>query len=476
MSATLGAWLRHLEPDFTIGVVERLDRAAAESSDAWNNAGTGHSAFCELNYTPEGEHGHISTVKARAIASSFEVSKQLWASLAAAGALSDPSRFVRAIPHLSFVSGESGVDYLRRRYAALTSSALFQGMRWSTDPGELARWIPLMMDGREGGAPVAATSMPIGTDVNFGALTREMFAWLASSGVDLAMGREVVDLRRVDEGWSVTHRGADGERTVVARFVFLGAGGGALPLLLQSGIPEGEGYGGFPISGQWLVCRAPEVIARHHAKVYGQAASGAPPMSVPHLDTRFIQGRQELLFGPFAGFSTRFLKHGSLLDLPMSVRLGNVVPMLAAGLHNLDLTRYLIEQVVQSPEERLASLRAFVPTARLEDWTLETAGQRVQVIHRDDEEGGVLQFGTEVVASADGSIAALLGASPGASTAASIQLDVLKRCFPERFASDRWQARIRAWVPSHGRSLEDPALLAEVRSRSASILGLGAAG
>ncbi len=472
MCATLGAFLRELEPSLSITVLERLDHAAAESSDAWNNAGTGHSAFCELNYTPEDADGRIDIAKARQIAASFEVSKQLWASLAERGALSAPSQFIRPIPHLSFVHGADGVDYLRRRYQALQASPLFAGMRWSTDPGELAAWMPLVMRGRDPAEPVAATSMAIGTDVNFGALTRALFASLGRSGATLRFGREVTGIDRDGDAWRVTHGGDDGEQAVRARFVFLGAGGGALPLLLRSGIPEGHGYGGFPISGQWLVCRNPAVVEQHHAKVYGRAAVGAPPMSVPHLDTRFIQGERALLFGPYAGFSTRFLKHGSLLDLPMSLRARNVVPMLAAGLDNIDLTRYLIEQVVQSPEDRLAALRAFVPTAALEDWTLETAGQRVQIIHGDDARGGVLQFGTEVVAAADGSLAALLGASPGASTAASIQLSVLERCFPERFASAAWQSKLRELVPSLGQSLDDAALLASVRSRSAVALGL----
>lgn len=472
MSATLGTLLRAVEPGASISVIERLDHAAAESSDAWNNAGTGHSAFCELNYTPEAEDGSIDTTKASKIATSFEISKQFWASLALQGVLTDPKRFVTAIPHRTFVSGRNGIEYLRRRHTAMTRSPLFAGMEFTEDRATLEAWMPLMMDGRDATEPLAATSMALGTDVNFGALTRELFAHLARGGVQINFNREVTGLERDGDGWLVTSRDDHGEHAVRAKFVFLGAGGGSLPLLLKSGIPESKGYGGFPISGQWLVCQRQDVIDRHYAKVYGQAAVGAPPMSVPHLDTRFINGKRALLFGPYAGFSTRFLKHGSLLDLPRSLRAKNLLPMLAAGFDNTSLTRYLVEQVIQTPDERHEMLQTFVPTANLADWRLETAGQRVQVIKHDDEHGGVLEFGTEVVASADGTLAALLGASPGASTAVSIQLAVLERCFPDRYRSTEWHSRIRGLVPSFGRSLSDADLLREVRRHSGEVLGI----
>ena len=473
MSATLGTWLRHLEPDGSLVVLERLDRPAAESSDAWNNAGTGHSAFCELNYTPERD-GVVDLTKAARIAESFEVSRQLWASLVERGVLGDPAEFVRPIPHCSFTSGAEDCAFLARRYAAMRASPLFERMEWSTDRARLSEWMPLVMDGREPGTPVAATSMDLGTDVNFGALTRAMFAHLQRGGAELCFFREVTALDRCDGGWRVRTVDPDTreEAELRARFVFIGAGGGALPLLLASGIPEGRSYGGFPVSGQWLVCRDQATVARHHAKVYGKAPVGAPPMSVPHLDTRFIDGRKALLFGPYAGFSTRFLKHGSLLDLPLSVRSRNVLPMLAAGFDNLALTRYLVEQVVQSHASRMEALRAFVPTARDDDWTLEVAGQRVQVIKHDEEQGGVLEFGTEVVASADGTLAALLGASPGASTAASIQLSVLERCFPDRWASPRWRASLRELLPWDAAALgSDARTLASARERSRGCLG-----
>lgn len=477
MSATLGLFLRVLEPDWTIQVFERLPEVAAESSDAWNNAGTGHSAFCELNYTPQQADGSVDIAKALKIAEQFETSKLLWASLVEREILPDPGSFICRVPHMSFVWGDQGVDYLRTRHRTLTQHALFRDMLYSEDRSQLEAWIPLIMDGREPGTPLAATRMEIGTDVNFGALTRALFAYLASQeGFELHCAHEIRDLDRGGDGlWHLSVKAlADGSRRwLSAPFVFIGAGGGALPLLERSEIPEASGYGGFPVSGQWLICRDPAVIARHSAKVYGQAKVGAPPMSVPHLDTRRIAGEKALLFGPYAGFSTRFLKQGSLLDLPGSITLDNIAPMVSAGLQNLALTRYLFDQVTQSDQERLETLREFVPTARLEDWRLELAGQRVQIIKRDKHLGGILEFGTELVSSADGSLAALLGASPGASTSVSIMLQTLKQCFPEQLASQRWQSTLRELIPSYGRSLAgDEALALAMRERSTQLLRL----
>ena len=479
MSATLGTLLKALDPNLSIAVYERLDAVATESSDAWNNAGTGHSAFCELNYTPQRPDGSIDISKADKIAEQFEVSKQFWASLVREGLLPDPTAFIHSIPHMSFVWGAASVDYLRRRHAALLQSPLFQGLEFSDDPAQVAAWIPLVMDGRDPAAPVAATRMAIGTDVNFGSLTRALFRQLqARPGVATHLGHEVEDFRRKDDGiWRLKVRdlAADESRIVRARFVFIGAGGGSLPLLEKSGIPEAAGFGGFPVSGQWLKCQNPAVIARHEAKVYGRPAVGSPPMSMPHLDTRQINGRKELLFGPYAGFSTKFLKQGSYTDLFRSIELGNIRPLLYAGARNLGLTRYLIGQVLQSPQQRTAALREYYPTANPADWQLAVAGQRVQVIKKDKKEGGVLEFGTEMVTAADGSIAALLGASPGASTAVAIMLDLVQQCFPVQAATQEWQARFRALVPSFGQPLADnPALTATVREHSRSTLRLDA--
>jgi len=464
MSATLGVLLKELQPDLSIEIFERLDVAAAESSDAWNNAGTGHSAFCELNYTPQLPDGSVETKKAVSIAESFEVSKQFWSFLVRNKIVDSPETFIKSIPHISFVWGNENVEFLRERYNNLQKSDLFKGMTFSEDPQELASWMPLVMNERDPKEKVAGTKMELGTDVNFGALTRMMFNYLQKKeNVSMHFDHEVRKLKQNDGLWEVKVKNetTGKKRVVKAKFVFIGAGGGSLPLLEKAGIPEGNGFGGFPVSGQWLKCVNPEVIERHNAKVYGKASVGAPPMSVPHLDTRMIDGKKALLFGPYAGFSTRFLKHGSLLDLPLSIKINNIRPMISAGLDNLQLTKYLIDQVRQSPEDRMVALREYLPTAKMEDWELETAGQRVQVIKKDEKHGGVLEFGTEVVTAADGSIAALLGASPGASTAVSIMITLMERCFSDQIKTEDWQKKLKSMIPSYGQPLNGNAQLTE---------------
>lgn len=476
MSATLGVLLKELEPDLSIEIFERLDVAAAESSDAWNNAGTGHSAFCELNYTPEGPNGTVNTKKAVSIAESFEVSKQFWSFLVKSKLIDEPETFIKSIPHMSFVWGKDNVKFLKTRFKELTKCVLFKEMAYSEDAKQLAEWMPLVMQDRKSDDKVAATRMELGTDVNFGSLTRMMFNYLKkSASVNLHFDHEVRKLKQKNGLWEVKVKNeATGNKHVIkSRFVFIGAGGGSLPLLEKSNIPEGKGFGGFPVSGQWLKCVNPEIIDQHNAKVYGKASVGAPPMSVPHLDTRMIDGKRALLFGPYAGFSTRFLKHGSLLDLPLSIKVNNIRPMIAAGLDNLPLTKYLIDQVRQSPEDRMAALREYLPTAKMEDWELETAGQRVQVIKKDEKQGGILEFGTEVVTAADGSIAALLGASPGASTAVSIMITLMERCFPNHINKPEWQAKLKEMIPSYGKSLsKDEQLTHHVRTETTATLKL----
>jgi len=476
MSATLGVLLKELQPDLSIEIFERLDVAAAESSDAWNNAGTGHSAFCELNYTPQLADGSVETKKAVSIAESFEVSKQFWSFLVRNKIVDSPETFIKSIPHISFVWGKDNVEFLRERYNNLQKSDLFKGMTFSEDPKELAEWMPLVMNDRDPNEKVAGTKMELGTDVNFGALTRMMFNYLQKKEkVSMHFDHEVRKLKQKDGLWEVKVKNdtTGKKRVVKAKFVFIGAGGGSLPLLEKAGIPEGNGFGGFPVSGQWLKCVNPEVIERHNAKVYGKASVGAPPMSVPHLDTRMIDGKKALLFGPYAGFSTRFLKHGSLLDLPLSIKINNIRPMISAGLDNLQLTKYLIDQVRQSPEDRMTALREYLPSAKIEDWELETAGQRVQVIKKHEKHGGVLEFGTEVVTAADGSIAALLGASPGASTAVSIMITLMERCFGDQLKTEEWQKKLKSMIPSYGQPLNGNAQLTdEIRIQTTHALSL----
>jgi malate dehydrogenase (quinone) len=477
MSATLGVLLKELNPSFTIEVLERLDSVALESSDAWNNAGTGHSAFCELNYTPEKEDGSISITKAIQIADQFEVSKEFWSFLLEKNFIRQPREFITPVPHISFVWGKENTAFLHKRYEAMARHHLFEGMKYTEENETLRQWMPLIMKDRDAAQKCAATRMDLGTDVNFGTLARKLFRHLFDlPGVTFHLAHEVRDIVKTDKGnWSIEVKNltTDKKRRIQTRFIFIGAGGGSLPLLEKSDIPESKGYGGFPVSGQWLICNNPDVIAEHNAKVYGKAAVGSPPMSVPHLDTRLIDGRKSLLFGPYAGFSTKFLKNGSFWDLPSSIKFSNIKPMVMAGVRNLPLTKYLIEQVSQSAEDRLEALHEYMPSAVMNDWTLETAGQRVQVIKKNEEEGGVLEFGTEVVSAADGSIAALLGASPGASTAVAIMLDLLNRCFPEQLQTAEWQNKLKQMIPSYGRSLTDDKTLAmATRHRTSKILQL----
>ena len=477
MSATLGTLINELSPDINIEIIERLDVVAAESSDAWNNAGTGHSALCELNYTPEQPDGSVKIDKAINIAEQYEISKQFWSYLVEKNIIKNPSHFIRKVPHMSAVFGEKDVRFLKTRFETMTKQNLFKGMEYTEDKSLLNEWVPLMMDGRDKNEAVAATKMDIGTDVNFGALTKDLITYLdGKDNIKLSLNQEVKDIDREDDGrWEVEVKDlkTGQKREILAKFVFIGAGGHSLLLLEKSGIPEAKGYGGFPVGGQWLRCNNPEIIKAHHAKVYGKASVGAPPMSVPHLDTRYIDGKQALLFGPYAGFSTKFLKKGSYFDLPASIKLSNIRPMLSAGLDNLPLTKYLITEVMKKPQDKLDSLKQFMPTAKMEDWEIEKAGQRVQVIKKDPKHGGILEFGTEVVSSADGSIAALLGASPGASTSVAIMISLLKRCFPERAKSDSYRKKLREMIPSWGKKLNDDAeLCAFTRERTSAILQL----
>ncbi|MAA71056.1 MAG: malate dehydrogenase (quinone) [Bermanella sp.] len=479
MSATLGTLLNKLDPSLRLTMVERLDHVAHESTDGWNNAGTGHAGYCELNYTPQNANGDVEVDRALAINANFEVSLQLWTALIDSGDLPAPDNFINTTPHISFVWGEENVAFLRKRWEKLSAHHLFAGMEYSEDHDVLREWMPLVMEGRASDEKVAATRIPFGSDVDFGSLTRNLVSSLEKrEQFELLTSHEVSDLKQSNDGrWSVRLKDrATGEnKQFKAGFVFLGAGGGALPLLQKSGIPESKGYGGFPVSGQWLVCQDEETIKQHHAKVYGKAAIGAPPMSVPHLDTRIINGKPALLFGPYAGFTTKFLKAGSKLDLFKSVRGNNLLPMMNVGMNNMDLTKYLIGEVLQSHEDRMNALRDYFPDATSEKWTLAQAGQRVQIIKKDANGSGKLEFGTELVAAKDGSLAALLGASPGASVAAQAMIEVIERCMAERLDTD-WKARLKEWVPSYGESLvENGELLNRTRENTLRVLGLAKA-
>ncbi|OEL04219.1 malate dehydrogenase (quinone) [Staphylococcus casei] len=465
MSATLGTLLKEFAPEKEIKVFERLATPAEESSNAWNNAGTGHSALCELNYTNENKDGSIDINKAVKINEQFQISKQFWSYLVKAGQLDSPESFIKPVPHMSFVQGVRNVDFLKRRVDRLNKNVLFNNMEFTDDKEKIAEWTPLIMEGRTSHIPMAITYDKTGTDVNFSELTKKLFKNLETKQVELNYEHEVEDLKQRKDGlWEVKVKDLKTNKVTVveSKFVFIGAGGASLQLLQKTGIKESKHIGGFPVSGLFLVCKNKDITKKHLGKVYGKASVGAPPMSVPHLDTRYIDGERTLLFGPFAGFSPKFMKTGSNLDLIKSVKPNNIITMLSAGIKEMNLTKYLISQLTLSNEQRMEDLREFVPNAKSEDWEIVVAGQRVQVI-KDTENGGkgTLQFGTEVITSEDGSLSALLGASPGASTAVDIMLDLLKRCYKDEF--QLWEEKIKTLVPSYGMKLsENEALYTQV--------------
>ncbi|POU03103.1 malate dehydrogenase (quinone) [Escherichia sp. ESNIH1] len=476
MSASLGTLLQELQPDWKQVMVEKLDGVALESSNGWNNAGTGHSANMELNYTPERADGSIDVTKALEINEAFMISRQFWSSQVKRGVLNDPHSFINSTPHMSFVWGDN-VDYLTKRYAALQQTTLFQGMQFSTDQQQIKKWAPLIIEGRDPQQRVAATWTPVGTDVNYGEITRQLVGSLKkTSNFTLETGSEVTDFKRNgDNSWHVTITDVKSgkDRAVDAKYVFIGAGGGALKLLQKTGIPEADNYAGFPVGGSFLVTENPEITRQHTEKVYGQASVGAPPMSVPHLDARYLDGKRVVLFGPFATFSTKFLKQGSFFDLLSTTTTKNVIPMTDVGLDNFDLVKYLIGQVMLSEDDRFEALKEYYPSARKEDWKLIQAGQRVQIIKKDAEKGGVLKLGTEIVTDQQKTLAALLGASPGASTAAPISINVIKQLFPAQFTSPQWQEKLHAIVPTYGQKLNgNVALTQQVWDETASTLNL----
>ena len=457
MSANLGALLKSINSSLKIELYEVTKELSFESSNGWNNAGTGHAGICELSYTPDrGPDGKVRVEKAIEIFEQFELTKQFWAYAVNSGMIDDPSSFINAVPHISFVYGQEQVDFLKSRFEQMSKHPFFSEMEYSEDPKIIRDWAPFLMEGREN-MPVAATRMRAGTDVNFGELSRKLISWLGNQKYcSVYTENRVTDLNRCKEGWEVTIKDllTNQIRKVKTKFIFIGAGGGSLPLLQKAGVPEIRGYGGFPIGGQWLVCDKPEIVKRHNAKVYGLSPGAAPTMAVPHLDSRWLEGKKTLLFGPYAAWTTKFLhRGGSFLDLFQSIKLHNVLTLIKVGVSNIPLVGYLIQQGLQSMSTRMKELRNFYPEAKTEDWKLIDAGIRVQAIKKEDGDAGIVHFGTEVVTTEDKSVSALLGASPGASVCVHIVLEVIQKCFPEEMKKEKTKGRIEEMIPVYGKNL-----------------------
>ncbi len=479
MSANLGALLKLLDPMLKIQVYEVTEQMAQESSNGWNNAGTGHAGICELSYTPFREpDGSVNVSKAISIFEEFEQSLQFWGYAVASGIVEHPGDFINSVAHLSFVHGQEQVEFLKARHAGMSAHHFFSSMEYSTDRETIGNWVPLVTEGRND-VPIAATKMDAGTDVNFGSISRKLLDWLAQQeGCSVASNHRVTDLDQTATGWTISVRDLATEQVHRnhAKFVFVGAGGGSLSLLQKAGIPESKGLGGFPIGGQWLICENPEIVAKHQAKVYGQALDAAPTMAVPHLDTRILDGKKTLLFGPFAAWTTKFLhKKGSWLDLPLSVKPDNLATLIKIGLSNFDLVKYLVQQGTQSMADRMEVLRVFYPAADVKDWKLIDAGIRVQAIKKTDGEAGIVHYGTEVITNAPRTISALLGASPGASVSVNIVLEVIKTCFPQLLQSPEGKARMKEMIPTYDVDIklpENAAFFRESHDRASRMLQL----
>ena len=480
MSATLGALLKELHPKTTIQVYECTADLAHEASNGWNNAGTGHAGICELSYTPDrNPDGTVDVRKAIDVFAEFEKSRAFWAHCVGRGMIPDHRACINPVDHVSFVHGEEQCDFLRSRHAGLAKHHFFEKMQFSTDRDTIGSWSPLLTEKRAE-MPIAATKMDSGTDVDFGGIARGILNWIgAQDGCHVANSQRVVDLKKLPAGgWEATIKNlTDGTtHTNRAKFVFVGAGGGSLHLLQKAGIPEAKGLGGFPIGGQWLVCTNEKIIERHRAKVYGQALDAAPTMAVPHLDTRMLDGKRHLLFGPFAAWTTKFLhREGSWLDLPRSIKPHNLATLIRIGIGNLDLVRYLVQQGTQSMKNRMEVLRIFYPAADPADWKLIDAGIRVQAIKKTDGKAGIVHYGTEVLTNGDRSISALLGASPGASTSVHITLEVLRHCFPDLLEKAETRDLLTRIIPNWDTDItlpENAAYYHEHAEKTSATLGL----
>ena len=398
MGATVALMIKLLQPDWKVKLVEQHNRVGLEASNEWHNAGTGHAALCEPNYTPDSKDGKTVEIdKAVATNNKFMTSLAFWSFLVEKSILPDAT-FIQPAPHILFVHGEEKREWLKRRVEKLSKLPAFAATEYSEDYDTIQKWSGLLCNGRprSGGEVIAASRHPDGTEVNYGLLTRHLVQSFGELGGDVQLLSTVTALRQqADKRWLVAVHKADltdSNQVVRARFVFAGGGGGSLSLLQMAGIPEVQGYGGMPVSGKFLVCQKLDVVEQNLNKVYGPAAVSAPPMSVPHIDFRSLYGKDVIFFGPFAGFSPMLFKvSGTPLDWLATINWHNVLPMAKMAMSNLPLVKYLIKEIFASKGAQLEALREFYPAAKPEDWTMVWAGQRIQIVNPKGE----LQFGDE---------------------------------------------------------------------------------
>ena len=471
MGATLGSILKELDSSLRVDIVESLNNPALESSKALNNAGTGHAGYCELNYTPLLPNNKIDIQKAIQINSGFELSLQYWSYLTKKYHLFSPNKFIKRVPHISLVNGNEDRAYLKKRYLALKNNPLFKTIEFSSDFKTISKWIPLLKT-KKSPKEYAATKVEIGTDLNFGEITYQLISILKTKkNFYLHTNYKVTDLNETKDGlWSVEINNVE---KMQAKFIFIASGGNSLKLLQKAKIYEQRSYAGFPVNGQWLVCKNPKIVALHKAKVYGKAEIGSPPMSLPHLDFRIINGEKILMFGPFASFTFKFLISGSLFDFISSIKFHNLKTLCIVFLKEWPLLIYLIKQNFKSHKSRLADLRKFYPDANAEDWQLENAGIRVQIMKKPNIGTPKLEFGTEIIFSGKNNLAALLGASPGASISVKSMIEVIEKCFLNKKKSIAWKSKIKKMIPSYEVNLvKNPKLLKKIRSDNQRTLGI----
>lgn len=444
MGTTFAVLAKELAPELDVTILERLEGPGAGNSWVFNNAGTGHEANCELNYTPVDEEV-ISVEKALKIHAQFNVAKQFWAYLVNKGAIQDPKTFINQTKHCTIVS-ESAIEELRLRFKEMSAHHFFEHMQYSEDFDEIERWLPYLMEGRPRHEKMAATVIETGTDVNFGALTEQMANYAVNElGVKIEYGTHVKRVHRSPAGsWLVETERMGNAVQYKADVLFVGAGGGAFPLLKKSHLPFRARFSGFPVGGRFLQAAITrEQADQYRAKTYGKAKVGAPPMSVPHLDLRVANGQHYLLFGPFASFKPVLEKGRGFIDYLRSMRLHDLPGLLNVALEHFPLVKYLVSETFKGESSMLAELENFAPgISRKFDWKAVEAGQRVQIIKDGD-----LQMGTEIIVSSDKTYGTLLGASPGASVSPEVMLRCLEQLLPAVVAGDEARQKLKDIFP-----------------------------